>query len=76
MWQNNRRITGLWAINETRNAWVFVAGLGWRKIANDRDTAFQAMLNECIQAKADNRPVNFREVGVGGNIEIHEIYVW
>lgn len=76
MWQNNRRITGLWTINETRNAWVYVQGLGWRKLANDRDSAFDAMLNWCAQAKADNRPVNFREVGTGGNIEIHELYVW
>jgi hypothetical protein len=25
---------------------------------------------------AVSRNVDFREVGVGGNIEIHEIYVW
>jgi hypothetical protein len=76
MWQNNRRITGLWVINENRNAWVWVDGLGWRKLAPNNDTSFQAMVTMATHAKADNRPVNFREVGVGGNIEIHEMYVW
>ena len=76
MWQNNRRIIGLWTINETRNGWAFVQGLGWRKLARGNNSMFQSMVTMCTHAKADNRPVNFREVGVGGNIEIHEIYVW
>lgn len=76
MWQNNRRITAVWVINQNRNAWVFVQGLGWRKLAHNESDVFLAMLAACIHAKADGRNVNFREVGVGGNIEIHEIYVW
>ena len=76
MWQNGKKITGLWTINENRNAWVWVDGLGWRKLAHDDDSVFTAMLATCVEAKGDNRFVNFREVGTGGNIEIHEIYVW
>ena len=76
MWQNGKKIVGLWTINENRNAWVYVDTLGWRKLAHDDDSVFTAMLVICTEAKADNRSVNFREVGVGGNIEIHEIYVW
>jgi len=76
VWQNNRRIIGLWVINENRNAWVYVQDLGWRKLAPNNDNSFQAMVTTATHAKADNRTVNFREVGVGGNIEIHEMYVW
>lgn len=75
-WQNGKKITGLWTINQTRNAWAYVSGLGWRKLAHNNDSVFDAMLNLCTEAKADNRNVNFNEVGVSGNIEIHEIYVW
>lgn len=76
MWQNGKRITGLWTINENRNAWVWIDGLGWRKLARDDDSVFDAMLNVCTAAYIGNRTVNFREVGTGGNIEIHEIYAW
>jgi hypothetical protein len=76
MWQNGKTIVGLWTINENRNAWVYVSGLGWRKLAHDDDSVFDAMLNVCTTAYAGGRNVNFREVGTGGNIEIHEIYSW
>jgi hypothetical protein len=76
MWQYNRYIDGLWVNYQNVNAWVHVRGLGWRKLTNPDDDVTLAMLTACTHAKADNRPVNFREVGVSGNIEIHELYVW
>jgi len=76
MWQNNKRIIGLWTNNQAVNAWVLVEGLGWRKLTNPDDDVTLAMLAMSVQAKADNRPVNFFEVGAGGNIEIRELYVF
>ena len=76
MWQNGKTIVGFWTINENRNAWVFVSGLGWRKLAHDDDSVFDSMLSVCAAAYAHGRTVNFREVGTGGNVEIHEIYSW
>ncbi|HEX6716125.1 MAG TPA: hypothetical protein VF088_03400 [Pyrinomonadaceae bacterium] len=76
MWQNGKRIIGLWTNNQAVNAWVYVAGLGWRKLTNPDDDVTGAMLALCVHAKEANRPVNFFEVGVGGNIEIRELYVW
>lgn len=29
-WQNDKRISALWSINQNRNSWVGVAGIGWR----------------------------------------------
>ena len=74
MWQNGKKITAMWTINQDGNAWVWVDGLGWRKLAHGSDSQFNSMLAVCGQAYQGNRFVNFREVGVGGNIEIWEIY--
>jgi len=62
VWQNNKRVTGLWTINQDRNAWVFIAGLGWKRIAYNNDNIFFSMLSDLVAAKAANRPVNFYEV--------------
>jgi hypothetical protein len=75
-WQNNRKITGLYASNQNVNAWVWVVGLGWRKLTNPDDDVTSALLTMATHAKADDRFVNFNEVGVGGTIEIQELYVW
>jgi hypothetical protein len=75
-WQYNRRITALWSNRQNVNAWVHVAGLGWRKLTNPDDDVTNAFLIMCTHAKADNRPVDFLEVGVSGVIEIRELYVF
>jgi hypothetical protein len=75
-WQSNRKITGLWTNNQNVNAWVWVDGLGWRKLTNPDDDVTEAMLTMAAHAKGHDRFVNFFEVGVGGNIEIQEMYVW
>jgi C1A family cysteine protease len=61
-WQTDRRAIGLWTINEDRNAWVYFANLGWRKISPENDNIFFDMLAQLIAAKAAARPVNFYEV--------------
>ena len=68
----NRRVTGLWAINQDRNAWVHFDGLGWRKISPDNDNIFIDMLAQLTAAKAAARPVNFSEE----NSVIKQIYVF
>jgi hypothetical protein len=72
-WRTNVKIDALWSIDETRNAWVRVVGLGWRKIYNGRDGAFQALLTLAAQARQTNRPSNLREEADG---MIYEIYLW
>ena len=70
-WERNTRITGLWTINENRNAWAYVQNLGWRKICNDKDNIFFDMLTQLIAAKAGNRRVDFYQE----NKVIKQIYV-
>ncbi|MDX6239438.1 MAG: hypothetical protein QOG10_4253 [Kribbellaceae bacterium] len=72
-WRSNVQIDALWCLDQTRNAFVHVVGLGWRKIYNGRDGAFQALVSLASQARQTNRVCNLREEADG---MIYEIYVW
>lgn len=72
-WRNNVKIDALWTIDETRNAWIRIVGIGWRRIYNGRDGAFQALTTLASQARQTNRAVNVREEADG---MIYEIYLW
>jgi len=70
-WERNKRVIGLWAINEDRNAWAYISDLGWRRISFDNDNIFLDMLAQLTAAKAGSRRVDIRqESGV-----IKELYV-
>jgi C1A family cysteine protease len=71
-WQTNCHVTGLWAVDQDRNAWVYFDCVGWAKISPDNDNIFFDMLAHLIAAKAAGRPVNFYwENGV-----IKQVYVF
>jgi C1A family cysteine protease len=70
-WQNNKTVRGLWAVADTRNAWAYIDGLGWRQIASDSDGVLVTLLTQLSTAKAAARPVNvFLAQGV-----IQQVYV-
>jgi C1A family cysteine protease len=71
-WIIGAKILGLWAINQDRNAWIYVDKIaGWRKLSPDNENILLDMLVQSATAKAANRPVNLRQEG---NV-IKEIYV-
>jgi C1A family cysteine protease len=71
-WLNNRRVIGLWTINQDRNAWAYIDAVGWRRVAFDNDNVFHDMLAQLIAAKGAARPVNlYQEQGV-----IKQLYVF
>lgn len=72
-WQNNKRIEALWTINQDRNAWVGVVGIGWRKLAPGTETSLTAMTMLAAHARCTNAVVNYRDES--DNL-VHEIYVW
>ncbi len=72
-WQNNKRINSLWSINQNRNSWVGVGGVGWKKLANNSDSAIVALSMLSAHAREKGSPVNYREESDG---MIHEMYVW
>ncbi|MCZ8248207.1 MAG: M6 family metalloprotease domain-containing protein [Microcystis sp.] len=71
-WLEKKQITGLWMINQERNAAAYVDGLGWRKIASESDSVFLGMLTLLSAAKERKFPVNLR---LENNV-IQEIYVF
>ena len=72
-WQTGKTVTALWSINEIRNAWMHVNGVGWRKLYNGRDGAFRALVTLAAHARQTGRPINFREEADG---MVYEIYSW
>ena len=72
-WRANMTVTATWSIDEIRNAWMYVDGLGWRKLFNGRDGAFTALVTLATHARQAGRPISFREEADG---MVYEIYVW
>ncbi len=71
MWLNSCTVGGLWTIDQDYNAWAYLNGIGWRKIANDNDNIFYDLLSQLTAAKTANRPCNvYEDQGV-----IKQIYV-
>ena len=73
VWVNSKKINALWAINENRNSWVSVAGVGWVKLANNSDSAIVAFTMLGANARQTQGNVNYRQED---DKMIHEIYVW
>lgn len=72
VWHSGKKITSLWSINQNRNSWIGVSGLGWKKLANNSDSAVVALTMLASHAKQANRNVNLREESG----QIKEMYVW
>jgi len=73
-WNNNTRITGLWSINEDRNSWVYVASVGWVKLANNSESAIIALTILGAHAKQMGSTVNYNtDDGTG---QLTQMYVW
>jgi hypothetical protein len=72
-WQNTKKVEALWTINEDRNSWMGVSGIGWRKLAPSNETALCALTMLAAHARFANATINYREEADG---QVHEIYVW
>jgi hypothetical protein len=71
-WRNGT-VTALWSINQARNAWMHVPGIGWKKLFNGRDWSFTALVTLASQARQTGRQIAFREEADG---MVYEIYLW
>lgn len=71
-WHTNKKITALWSIHQDRNSWIHVAGLGWKKLANDFDSAVVTLTMVSTHAKQTGGTADLLEESG----EITEIYVW
>ncbi|WKN45012.1 hypothetical protein [Tunicatimonas pelagia] len=72
-WFNSKKVTGVWASNNNKNAYLHIHGVGWVKLNDANADSVHAMyLMGCV-ARQENRNVNYRKEN---DNKIHEIYVW
>jgi hypothetical protein len=71
-WLNSKKITALWSINQNRNSWVHLTDAGWKKLADNSDSAVMALTMLSSHAQHTGVTVNALE-DVG---KITQIYVW
>lgn len=72
-WYTNKKITRLWLKNQDCNSWATVSGLGWRKLANNSDSAVVALTMLVSHALCTKSNVHVNEDSAK---KITEIYVW
>ena len=72
VWTYDKTVSATWCVNETRNAWMLVDGVGWKKIFNGTDGAFTALVTLAAQARQTGHRISFREDGG----LVREIYLW
>ncbi|WGG50623.1 hypothetical protein [Rugamonas sp. DEMB1] len=73
LWQQNKKLSALWSINQDRNSWVGVDGIGWKKLANSNDSSVVALTLLATHAREKDATVSYREESDG---MIYEMYVW
>ena len=72
-WLKGRKVIGLWAIDQNRNAWAYLdGGIGWRRIAYDNDNIFFDLLTQLAAAKTGKSTVNVYQE----NKIIKQVYVF
>ena len=68
---SGKRITGLWASNNTTNAYAYISGIGWKKVYDGNETQYHIILDQLIAAKAKNRAPRIK---IDSSNEIIEVY--
>lgn len=72
VWQNSKKVLGLWTKAETRNAWVNLSDLGWKKFYSGSDSSITAFVMIAGSALEKQTLVNV----LIENEQIVEIYAW
>jgi hypothetical protein len=72
VWQNSKKVLGLWTKAETRNAWVNLSDLGWKKFYSGSDSSITAFVMIAGSALEKQTLVNV----LIDNEQIVEIYAW
>lgn len=63
-WHHNKGVAQTYATHHSRNAWVNLVGLGWRRIHPDASDGVTEVFAQCVWARAYNRNVTVFADGV------------
>jgi hypothetical protein len=72
-WQSQKTIVNQWTINQDRNSWIGVAGIGWQKLSTASDSGCVSLTMLSSNALISKASVNYRQEADG---MVHEIYVF
>jgi len=72
VWQNSKKVLGLWTHADTRNAWVNLSDLGWKKFYSGSDSSITAFAMIAGGALEKQTLVNV----LIDNDQIVEMYAW
>jgi hypothetical protein len=72
-WHSQKNIVDQWTINQDRNSWIGVAGIGWQKLSTASDSGCVALTMVSANALITKASVNYRTESDG---MVHEIYVF
>lgn len=72
-WVSGKTVNALWSMNQNRNTWVSIAGIGWKRLGTASDSGIMALTMLMAHAKQNQVTINYREEADG---LIHEVYVW
>jgi hypothetical protein len=73
VWNNSQIVNALWTINQDRNSWLGIQGVGWLKLSTASDTGVVALTVLASHAKQMQTVINYRVEDDG---MVHEIYAW
>ena len=72
VWYTNKKVVGVWTIAQTRNAWVNLSDLGWKKFYSGSDSSIVAFNILAGTALEKGTLVNV----MIENDQIVEMYAW
>lgn len=72
-WSNCTRVSSLWSINQDRNSWVGIDGVGWQKLSSASDSGIVALSMLAGHARQAGSCYVYRIEDDG---MIHETYIW
>jgi hypothetical protein len=73
VWQSQKSITNQWTINQDRNSWIGVSGIGWQKLSTASDSGCAALTALAASAIITKASVSYRTESDG---MVHEMYVF
>ena len=72
VWNNDKRVNGLYSTADAHNSWMSIVGVGWVKLATSNDSTNEAMTILASHARVKNSQINY---SVDANL-VNEMYVW
>jgi hypothetical protein len=71
--QADKRVSALWCNRSTRNAFMHVTGIGWKRLSPANDSSWNAMVLLATQARQTGCRIDYRDEADG---LVHEIFLW